>query len=282
MARRESDHAAAQAAAERTPVTPAEGERPSRLAPPRRKSPPLAPPASLSFLFAHPPLIPGEREEEWRGLVSGLAASMRPAGTLDWLRLRDAANGIWEGLRLERFRDTLVSLQRGQAAAEMFERLLRDQFRDPDARRAAAESLARGWVAERDAERREGRRLLRQAGLRDEAVEAAAFLNQIETHERLDRLRRRAEAARDQGLAHAATGADSEDSADVVIDAEVVPAPRRIARRTEDVEEAVVERVARRPKAPKPPVEAPAEAPRKPAADPQPDLFGALSGGAAH
>ncbi|WP_293861295.1 hypothetical protein [uncultured Alsobacter sp.] len=238
----------------------------------------------MAFLFERPPLIPGESEREWRGLLTGLADSLQPATVVDWLRLRDVVNGIWEALRLERFRDTLIALQRDQAAADLFEGLLRSEIKDPDARRAAAQLLARGWIAGKVTERREGERLLDRAGLRAEAVEAAAFLGQMDVHERLDRMRRRAEAARDAGLP-AAGSQPQPAGADLVIEAEVVPPPRRLPRRQASPPasiEAVAEAVdataadepakAKRAKAPR------AEAP---APEPQPDLFGMAGGVAA-
>jgi hypothetical protein len=242
------------------------------------------PPASVAFLFERPPLIPGESEREWRGLLMGIAETLQPLTVVDWLRLRDVVNGIWEALRLERFRDTLITLQRDQAATDLFEGLLRAEIKDAEARRTAAQSLARGWIAGRVTERREGERLLDRAGLRAEAVEAAAFLGQMETHERLDRLRRRAEAARDAGLPASSPSA-APPPADLVIDAEVVAPPRRLSRRQAapaapaDVVDQVIDAApaddpgkSRRAKAAKP---------EAPAPEPQADLFGALGGVAA-
>ena len=268
MARRNE---AASAAA--TDLTEQSHQRPARGI--ARRQSQAHPPAPVAFLFERPPLIPGESEREWRGLVTGLADSLQPASIVDWLRLRDVVNGIWEALRLERFRDTLIALQRDQAAADLFEGLLRAEIKDPDARRTAAQSLARGWIAGHVTERREGERLLDRAGLRSEAVEAAAFLGQMETHERLDRLRRRAEAARDAGLP-AVGSATPASTVDLVIDAEVVQPPRRLPKRqaqaaqsveAETIEAAAVEEAPRSKRAKAPRTEAPAP-------EPQPDLFG--------
>lgn len=276
MARR--NEAASTAA---TDLTERSHQRPGRGV--ARRQAQAHPPAPVAFLFERPPLIPGESEREWRGLLMGLADSLQPVSIVDWLRLRDVVNGIWEALRLERFRDTLIALQRDQAAADLFEGLLRAEIKDPDARRIAAQSLARGWIAGRVTERREGERLLDRAGLRAEAVEAAAFLGQMETHERLDRLRRRAEAARDAGLP--AVGAPTAaTNVDLVIDAEVVPPPRRLPRRqaavqTPDVETEAVD-AAPADEAPKG-KRAKASKPEASKPEPQPDLFGVMGGVAA-
>jgi hypothetical protein len=277
MARR--DDMASSAASE---LTERSQQRPGRGV--ARRQTQSHPPASVAFLFERPPLIPGESEREWRGLLMGLAQSLQPATIVDWLRLRDVVNGIWEALRLERFRDTLISLQRDQAATDLFEGLLRSEIKDPDARRLAAQSLARGWIAGRVTERREGERLLDRAGLRAEAVEAAAFLGQMETHERLDRLRRRAEAARDAGLPRPGSAPVAAE-ADLVIDAEVVPPPRRLSRRqasatgpadiVDATPVAAAEDETSRAKRGK------AARPERVAPEPQADLFGTVGGVAA-
>lgn len=193
-------------------------------------------PQEIGFLFSNPPLAPGESESDWTSLCAGLADALQPRSVIDWLRLRDVASGVWESLRLERYRDALLRLERGRAAADLLSALLSERIEDASTRERAARSIARGWLAGRSAEKREMAQALAAAGVDEQTVVAGAFMSQLETHERLERLRRRAEEARDAALAGFATArplavprVDMAPHEDLVIDAEVV-APEVAAR----------------------------------------------------
>jgi hypothetical protein len=202
-----------------------------------------------------------------------LAEALQPSSVVDWLRLRDVACGVWESLRMERYRDALLRLERGRAAADVLCSLLADRIDDATTRERAARSIARGWLAGRSAEKREMAQALSSAGIDEATLVAGAFMSQLETHERIERLRRRAEEARDDALASLGQArALPARAPDIVIDAEVVEpiakARRRAVRPVEGDEDAV--------QAPQPPrrtAAAPQQAPA-PAPDPQADLFG--------
>ncbi|MHB2166336.1 hypothetical protein [Alsobacter sp. R-9] len=225
-------------------------------------------PQDLAFLFRNPPLAPGESEAEWQALCDGLAEALAPATVIDWLRLRDVAVGVWESLRMQRYRDALLRLERSRSATQVLSSLLAGRIEDPAAREKAAQSIARGWIAGRPGEKREVSQALASAGLDEEAIMAGAFLAHLETHERLERLRRRAEDARDAAMASFGPArpmqtARRDDPTELVIEAEVVTA----------------EEPARPPKRPasrkmaQPPADEPVRR-AAPPADPQQDLFG--------
>ncbi len=236
-------------------------------------------PQDIAFLFSHPPLAPGESEGDWTSLCDGLADALQPRSVIDWLRLRDVASGVWESLRLERYRDELLRLERGRAAADLLSALLAERIGDAATRERAARSIARGWLAGRAAEKREMAQALAAAGIDEQTVVAGAFMAQLETHERLERLRRRADEARDAALAGFAGARPlPERHEDIVIEAEVVSAavPARPRRKSVSARaasaRAVVEEPAARPARQGRP--RPAEDTKAAAADPQADLFG--------
>jgi hypothetical protein len=209
-------------------------------------------PHELGFLFANPPLAPGESESDWTSLCDGLADALQPGNIVEWLRLRDVASGVWESLRLERYRDALLRLERGRAAADLLTALLSERIEDATTRDRAARSIARGWLAGRSAEKREMAQALAAAGVDEQTVVAGAFMARLETHERLERLRRRAEEARDAALAGfsaarslTATSEDTRRRDDIVIDAEVVSpaAPARPRRKSVAARSAAVRAV---------------------------------------
>ncbi len=190
-------------------------------------------PPALAFIFADPPLAPGENETDWTSLCNGLADALRPATAVDWLRLRDVACGVWESLRMQRYRDCLLRLERSRAASELLTSLLAEKIDDPSTRERAARSIVRGWIAGRPAEKREMAQALAAAGVDEQTIVAGAFMSQLETHERLERLRRRAEDARDAALGSLGAPRAHQDNGttrdDLVIEAEVLPdrAPRK-------------------------------------------------------
>ncbi len=188
-------------------------------------------PRELAFIFANPPLAPGESEADWTSLCDGLADGLQPRTVVDWLRLRDVASGVWESLRLERYRDALLRLERGRAATDLLSSLLAERIEDSTNRERAARSIARGWLAGRSAEKREMAQALASAGIDEQSVAAGAFVSQLETHERLERLRRRAEEVRDSALAtFSGAGPLPVEHEDIVIEAEVLAAPPKSRR----------------------------------------------------
>lgn len=233
-------------------------------------------PESVSFLFASPPLAPGEEAGDWNALCDSLAEALQPRSVVDWLRLRDVACGVWESLRMERYRDALLRLERGRAAADVLASLLADRIDDAATRERAARSIARGWLAGRSAEKREMAQALSAAGIDEATLVAGAFMSQLDAHERIERLRRRAEEARDAALASLgqARPLPARAAPDLVIDAEIVEPSARVRRRAGRTEEGEAD--SRAVPAPRGHRRAPAAAPvdPAPAPDPQADLFG--------
>lgn len=246
-------------------------------------------PVEVAFLFANPPLAPGEDASDWEALCDSLADALRPASVIDWLRLRDVACGVWDALRMERYRDALLRLERGRAAADVLASLLADRIDDATTRERAARSIARGWLAGRTAEKREMSQALSSAGIDEATLVAGAFMAQLDTHERIERMRRRAEEARDAALAAFGPARplatrprdiviEAEVEAEVVEDtpAERAPKPRSRAARTAVREGMAVREGAGADEAPKRPPRGTPDPASGPAAAPNPqaDLFG--------
>jgi hypothetical protein len=136
------------------------------------------------------PLIPGDDAAAYETLLARLAADVRPGTVIEEAWTRDAADLVWEALRLRRLKAALMTACADQGMRKLLEGL---DVRTPI-------GLARRWAARELVAVGEVEAVLAAAGLGITHVMACTLAVRISEIERIDRMAASAEARRAAAL----------------------------------------------------------------------------------
>jgi hypothetical protein len=67
-------------------------------------------PASVRWLCGDPPVLSSEKRKDYEALFSGMADSVKPTDSVEWIWLRDIVDHTWEIRRLRRFKCLLIEV----------------------------------------------------------------------------------------------------------------------------------------------------------------------------
>jgi hypothetical protein len=77
----------------------------------------------FSVLSGVPPLLPGERYEEYEALRDAIIADIQPQNTIEWLWINDLLELSWEIFRYRRLRQKLLETSRELAIQACLEKI---------------------------------------------------------------------------------------------------------------------------------------------------------------
>jgi hypothetical protein len=138
-----------------------------------------------------PPIIPGERVEDYQEFFNQISTAVRPRDMIEWLLTEDAVALAWEVNRLRRLKAAILRAAQEPALRELLvERIGVGQ----DEARRTAEYYRAGY------DRRKVHKLLRARGLDMDMVMGKAFERKSQVIEQLDRMLVAASARRDAVL----------------------------------------------------------------------------------
>jgi hypothetical protein len=140
----------------------------------------------LAEILGPPPIIPGERAEEYAALLEAIRAELRPRGIIEEILVERITAHVWETRRLRHLRDKLLT----DGAVAGVRRLL-DRVEDSSSSRdrsllqyALGNAEVRTAVKDR----------LTQAGFDESSIAAETMIARLPDIERLERLRTQGEA----------------------------------------------------------------------------------------
>ena len=154
-------------------------------------APSASSPPDLRFLLGPPPLLDGEDAGAYDALYGHIRTAVAPRDVLEEIWARDVVDNVWETLRLRRLK---VKLMRA-SAHEGLDRLLR-----PLTGEYYNNDLANGWAGRERAAINKVDRLLKQAGLDQEAIAAQTLALELDTIERIERMIMQTEGRRNMML----------------------------------------------------------------------------------
>jgi hypothetical protein len=137
--------------------------------------------------FGPPPLLEGEDEAAYFGLLEKVGASVKPSGVLEEIATRDFVNITWEILRLRRMRQSLISAE----FCAVIEKALSPCFGSAELR-----EMCEVWLTSHYRALSEASEFMEEVGLKIDDLHARAFEAKIETVERVDRMIAQAEHRR--------------------------------------------------------------------------------------
>ena len=140
-----------------------------------------------STLFGPPPLFEGEDAAAYGELLAHVSGAVKPVDFLEQIWVRDVVELTWEILRMRRLRAELL---KSDTKAALFSWMKTKQASKILARWAARDPKAIAQVNKR----------LASSGVTLERVTAAAWVGNIDTFERIDRMVTSAEARRNAAL----------------------------------------------------------------------------------
>jgi len=194
-------------------------------------------PVTLAEALGEPPLINGEKLEEYRALHSYFARATQPRNALEWTLLRDVVDLTWEIRRYRRAGDQFIRGGRKDAMASLLQGFYDEGTgivtpASSHAGTAAAAAMAKNGEAGENGIAS----ILKCYGLTLETVTSQALVLRAGALERLERLiisaeRRRAVALREIVWVRQAFGTKLSDAVDAFVDAEVIeetPSPANL------------------------------------------------------
>jgi hypothetical protein len=159
---------------------------------------------NTDILHAMPPLLLGEKADEFASICEKLDEEIRPNGIVERMYVREIADRIWEIMRYRRYKTVIINSARLAALRHLLTQLLcpRD-FNSYLDHEEAVDQLAYGWF-ESEKGKTEVAELLRKFQMDEGAIEAEAFIKCSEDLERLDRISTALEFRRDKALRNVA------------------------------------------------------------------------------
>jgi hypothetical protein len=148
-------------------------------------------PVPVRKAVSNPPIIPGERAEDYQEFFKQISAAVRPKDMIEWLQLEDVVALAWEVLRLRRLKAAILHSEQERALRD----LLVQRVGLP---REEAERTARFYRAGLNCKKVHA--LLKDRGLNMDMVMANAFEWKTHAIEKLDRMLLTASARRDAVL----------------------------------------------------------------------------------
>jgi hypothetical protein len=129
--------------------------------------------------FGRPPLLQGEDEAAYFGLLEKVRASVKPSDVLEEIATRDFVDITWEILRLRRMRQPLIDVE----CASIIKNAVSSRFGY-----SQASDMYRLWVSGEHDDRREVISAMAEVGLSVADAHARAIEAKIKIIERVDRL----------------------------------------------------------------------------------------------
>ena len=136
-------------------------------------------------LFAKPPLLITELEQDFASLSAALVQEIKPRGIVEQIYVADMAALVWEILRLRRCKAAIINAAFKDALGDLLDRLAgipiwrpRDEKRD---------ALVRAWFSDPKA-KKEVSEILAKYQLDEFAIEAEAIRSRTKELEVLDRM----------------------------------------------------------------------------------------------
>lgn len=129
--------------------------------------------------FGRPPLLQGEDEAAYFGLLEKVRASVKPRDVLEEIATRDFVDITWEILRLRRMRQPLIDVE----CASIIKNAVSSRYGY-----SQASDMYRLWVSGENDDRREVITAMAEVGLSVADAHARAIEAKIKIIERVDRL----------------------------------------------------------------------------------------------
>lgn len=129
--------------------------------------------------FGQPPLLQGEDEAAYFGLLEKVRASVKPRDVLEEIATRDFVDITWEILRLRRMRQPLIDVE----CASIIKNAVSSRYGY-----SQASDMYRLWVSGENDDRREVITAMAEVGLSVADAHARAIEAKIKIIERVDRL----------------------------------------------------------------------------------------------
>lgn len=153
-------------------------------------------------LFGPPSLLEGESEAAYNSLSKRVTEAIKPTDIIEEFAVRDVVNGMWDSLRLARFKPELLKANMHKGLHDILlplcnplNQLERRQFDGPKADR-----LSDAWAMRDSSATEEVEQLLDDAELTMDAVIAQTLSENIDAFERIDRMAINADARRHVAL----------------------------------------------------------------------------------
>jgi hypothetical protein len=157
-------------------------------------------PNDIQPFFDNPPILNSENPKLYWELVKKLQIAINPQNVIEWMWLKDAADYGWEAFRLQRMKATTIDIAKKQAVQTVLRRLLPNlqKQRGADVADKVFE-LTKGWFTDAAA-KAEVETVLKIHGLKNDAIEAEAFIESIDKLQAIDELLGIATVRRDASL----------------------------------------------------------------------------------
>ena len=159
-------------------------------------------PAHLDFLFNDRTLSPGENAEQYDALRDSIVQQVKPTDVVEALWTKDIIDFIWEAKRLRRWRRQILEQARRSAFVELTRPIF--DYTNPHhvdgLTGPSIDTIGTGWSIGEAHLKKEGDRYLREQNLSPDDVTAQAFLLNLSSVERIDRLASLADQRRDSLL----------------------------------------------------------------------------------
>ena len=151
------------------------------------KSSKLPATSTLHRLFGPPPLIAGERADEYDKLLDRISRTVKPTDAIEEIWVRDVVDLTWETFRLRRLKVSLLEVNLHKGLAIVLKPMLGY---------SNAADLSKDWAARDPNAIKKTEALLASAGLTMDAVLAQTLAAEIDHVDRIDRMIMSAETRR--------------------------------------------------------------------------------------
>jgi hypothetical protein len=153
-------------------------------------------PENIKKLLGEPTLMAGEYLGDYQEMMDQFAVALKPKDLIEWWWVRDVVDLTWEIVRYRRLRGAAMRARQTRALEDAMFRIMRAQGQ------ANARSIAEGIASDYESLGGEAvedgiRRRLNSVYFDPLAVVGAAFMEQVEAVERVDRMIASATARRD-------------------------------------------------------------------------------------
>jgi hypothetical protein len=147
--------------------------------------------SDLQKLLGPPALLEGEDAAAYSAITAHMRSTVAPKDAIEEIWVRDIVDLVWDAMRLRRLKAKLMHT----AAHEGLDAVLR-----PLTGTSLNDELVEGWARRDAASIEEVKRLLKKAGLDQEAIVAQTLAVKLDTFERIDRMIMQSEVRRNSIL----------------------------------------------------------------------------------
>ena len=161
-------------------------------------------------IFGPAPILEGEDAESYNGLLARVSGEVKPTGIIEEIWIRDIVDLTWEILRWRRLRTAFISERVSSAVLNRLASLMRRKSKETSGMLAAFSTfrpipkgtykLVKKWAARDPVAVDRVNKLMASAYITMDMVMADAFLEKLDSIERIDRLVATAEGRRNSIL----------------------------------------------------------------------------------